>query len=325
MRPAKYSFLIYYLLGAVAMLFLAGCNPNQANSTGLPDPTTVIQLYETATPTPTPSAEETTPTATVPPLPSPTPFQYEIAQGDTPSGIAARFGISLDDLYKANPEIDPRFLSIGTKLVIPLNENPSLAPGLPTPTPPPVENGLPYCYPTPLGDLICYWLLENRHAYILENLSAVFTLYDASGEIVGSEVGITPLNILRPGDRLPLVAVFRAVNLNWVAVQAEVVTALQVSEDSTRYIFAGVDGLKVKVNSSGSAAEISGEIILPEEGATVVWAAAVAYDDLGRVVGTRRWETASQEGLQGNISFQITVFSLGPNIDHVEIIVEARP
>src|SRR5688500_1848437 len=39
------------------------------------------------------------------PLPSPTPFTYAVQTGDTISGIALKFGVSIDDLQAANSNV----------------------------------------------------------------------------------------------------------------------------------------------------------------------------------------------------------------------------
>ncbi|MCD6338166.1 MAG: LysM peptidoglycan-binding domain-containing protein [Verrucomicrobia bacterium] len=45
--------------------------------------------------------------------------EYEVQPGDYPIKIAKKFGVSLDDLYEANPGLNPRRLMPGQKLVIP--------------------------------------------------------------------------------------------------------------------------------------------------------------------------------------------------------------
>ncbi len=52
--------------------------------------------------------------------PSPTPQQYTVAEGDTMSGIAAQFDVTVTELIAANPQIpDPDRLAIGDVLTIP--------------------------------------------------------------------------------------------------------------------------------------------------------------------------------------------------------------
>lgn len=69
-----------------------------------------------ATPTPVP-----TPTATPIPRPTPTPTAtvYVVQPGDTLSGIAARFNVTLDDLVEANRIVDPNALQVGDEITIP--------------------------------------------------------------------------------------------------------------------------------------------------------------------------------------------------------------
>ena len=69
-----------------------------------------------ATPTPAP-----TPTATPIPRPTPTPTVtvYVVQPGDTLSGIATRFNLTVDDLVEANRIVNPDALQVGQELTIP--------------------------------------------------------------------------------------------------------------------------------------------------------------------------------------------------------------
>lgn len=69
-----------------------------------------------------PSASAAVATATPAPTapPKPTPQTYTIATGDTLSRVAKRFGVTLEALLAANPQIkNPDRLGIGDVLVIP--------------------------------------------------------------------------------------------------------------------------------------------------------------------------------------------------------------
>ena len=73
-----------------------------------------------ATPVPTATAAPTVSVAPTPP-PLPTPFVYTVVQGDTLSGIATRYGLTLSQLLKANPQVkNENQLAIGDKLTIPV-------------------------------------------------------------------------------------------------------------------------------------------------------------------------------------------------------------
>jgi LysM repeat protein len=64
-------------------------------------------------PAATPSAAPTTP-------PAPTPQVYVIKAGDTLSKVAKRFGVTIEELLAANPEIkDPNKIAEGQEIVIP--------------------------------------------------------------------------------------------------------------------------------------------------------------------------------------------------------------
>jgi LysM repeat protein len=64
---------------------------------------------------------------------------YTVKEGDTMAGIAARFGVSLQDLRDANPSLDPGRLPIGQTVRLPAsNDAPAAAStAAPAPTKPP--------------------------------------------------------------------------------------------------------------------------------------------------------------------------------------------
>lgn len=73
-----------------------------------------------ATPLPSASAAPSVSIAPTPP-PLPTPFVYTVAQGDTLSGIASKYGLTISELLKANPQIkNENKLGIGDRITIPV-------------------------------------------------------------------------------------------------------------------------------------------------------------------------------------------------------------
>src|SRR5512145_900355 len=185
----------------VLLLLLTSCTSQGIDSTPLPS-TLVPFVTSTRSPMQTPeslSAAET-------PLPSPTPFTYTVKQGDSISSIALEFGVSMEDLQAANPEISPNAMSVGQVIRIPSNpDNPS---GESTPTPAPFTVEQIECYPTADKGMWCFVLVHNEFSDFMENVSAQITLVDANNTTLTSQTALLPLNILPPNASLPLAVFF---------------------------------------------------------------------------------------------------------------------
>ena len=303
------------------LFFLTACAPQPVSST--PQPADLLP-YLTAT---AQAPLQPTPEGLVPlktPLPSPTPFTYTVGQGETISSIALKFGVSIDDLIAANPEVNPSAMSIGTVLKVPSRpENPS---GESTPTPAPLTVEQIECYPTANRGMWCFVLVHNEFPEFMENVSAQVTLVDANEAFLATQTALLPLNILPPNTSLPLAVYFPPEIPLDARPQVQVLTAIRLLPGDSRYLPASVNNTLVQVNAEGHFAQVSGEVRLPVEStaATQVWVAAVAYDESGRVVGVKRWEGGGvQPG--GSLPFEMTVASLGGRMTRVEFAVEARP
>ena len=281
-----------------------------------------LEPYLTATPslTPTPIVIVIVET----PLPTATPFIYTIQAGDTFSELAERFKISQDDLRAANPDVSPNSMSVGTTLLIPNSSSALASASTPTPVPAPVTQAV--CHPTADNGLWCFALIQNNSPDILENVSAQITLLDENNNVIASQTAFTPLDIIPPNSSLP-VYVFFPDTLPNVIPQVQLLSAIQLDSNNTRYLPATLNNTIAQIDWNGLTAQLSGQIHLPAESAAAttarVWVAAVAYDKDGRVVGIKRWEGgAIQPG--GSVSFSFLVSSLGSAIDAVEFFVEAR-
>ncbi len=92
-----------------------------------------------ATPTPAASASAGASAApSITPVPSPSPVVYVVKAGDVLSRIAVRFGVTVDQIVKANPQIkNPDKLALGDQLVIPPAVSPAITDGAITPGPSP--------------------------------------------------------------------------------------------------------------------------------------------------------------------------------------------
>lgn len=279
--------------------------------------------YLTSTPSPSQTPEGLVAAET--PLPSPTPFTYTVKAGDSFSSIALQFGVSMDDLQLANPEISPNAMSIGQVIKIPSNpDNPS---GEPTPTPAAFTVEQIECYPSADKGMWCFVLVQNEFSDFMENVSAQITLVNANNEVLGSQTALLPLNILPPDTSLPLAVFFPPVVPFDAKPQVQILTAIRLLPDDQRYISATVNNTLVQVNADGHNARVSGWVLSQsqERDARQVWLAGTAYDDAGRVVGVRRWEWDKGLAAGGSIPFDFMISSIGGEIARVEFAVEARP
>ena len=317
----KTTFRFSVLHFLFIILILTACAPQQAVSTPKP-----VELVSYLTQTPQTSSPST-PEGLVPlktPLPTSTPFAYTVKSGDTISGIALQFGVSIDDLLAANPEVNANAMSIGTVLRVPSNpDNPT---GEATPTPAPLIVDQIECFPTFNKGMWCFVLVRNDFPDLVENVSAQVTLVDENGTFLVTQTAFLPLNILTPDISLPLGVYFPPDIPFDAKPQVQILTAIQLQPNDSRYLPATVNNTLVQINEDGHFGEISGEVRLSAEAtaANQVWVVAVAYDEDGRVVGVKRWDGGGmQPGTR--LMFEMTVSSLGGRMTRVEFAVEARP
>jgi len=296
------------------------CAPQQADST--PQAVDLIP-FATSTQSPPQTPEGLVPLTT--PLPSLTPFTYTVQTGDTMSQIAERFNVSLDDLQAANPEVSANAMSVGQVIKIPSNpDNPS---GEPTLTPAPFTVQQIECYPTTDKGMWCFVLVHNDFEDFIENVSAQITLVDSNNALIATQTAFLPLNMLPPNTSLPL-AVFFPPDIPFNAKpQVQVLTAIRLLPNDERYLPAIINNTLVQVNANGHSAQVSGLVLSQSQTsvANQVWVAATAYDDAGRVVGVRRWESNAVLSAGGSLPFNFMISSVGGRIARVEFSVEARP
>jgi LysM repeat protein len=313
------SFLFILHLSSFILLGTA-CAPQQTPST--PKPVNLVPYL-----TQTQASPQWTPEGLVPlktPLPTSTPFTYSVKSGDTISSIALQFGVTIDELLAINPEVNANAMSVGATLKIP--SNPDNTSGEATPTPAPFTVQQIECYPTTDKGMWCFVLARNDFSEFMENVSAQVTLVDSNETFIASQTALLPLNILPPNTSLPLAVYFPSDIPVDAKPQVQILTAIRLLPGDSRYLPATVNNTLAQINADGHYAQVSGEVRLPVESkaATQVWVAAVAYDEMGRVVGVKRWEGGGvQPG--GSLGFEMSVASLGGRMTRVEFAVEARP
>lgn len=297
---------------------LWGCSKATVTVAPTPIPTKALTPYQTVTSTaviPTTTLAVTIP---VTPAPTSTPFLHTITNDDTMLGIAFQYGITLEELQAANPGVDSHYLSVGKQLIIPLNGD--IEETMPTLTPVPVRWEQPRCQRTGDGGLWCIVTVENNQDYSVENLSAWIGLYTEQGAIIYQQTVYGPINLLKPGGKIPLMAYFAPPIPAQEEARAELLTAISVAKGDNRYLELQAEIETPIISPDGRQVEVTGKVVLADDSMkpSTLWVLAVAFDSDGNIIGARRWES------DGELTFTITVFAISETIDHIEILTEAR-
>jgi hypothetical protein len=223
----------------------------------------------------------------------------------------------------ANPGIQAAALPVGTKLIIPVGNG---TPGEPVPTPVPLPVLQSRCWTETDGGLWCFALVSNPFADTVENLSAQFILLDNNGHEVASDNSFGLLDILPGGKSMPLAVHFSPSGKTHNSVRVMLLTAIRLLPGDVRYLPVTPENTLVSVDASGKTAQVTGRVVISGSGsATTIWVLATAFDVSGDVVGLRGWESSSALSANTPISFDFQVSSIGPAIDHVDFLAEARP
>ena len=310
-------FQLFVLLPA--LILLAGC-ASKIDSPGLLQPSN-LSPYSTRTPVILPTLTQP---ATLTPVITPTPFIYKIARNDTLSSIARRFNVTVEALLAANPGVIPQALSVGQTITIPPASQATAPAGLQS-TPEPLDLGAGYCQPSGSGTT-CLVPVHNPNPYALENVTLKVAVLDENGQPLASQEAALPLNVLPAGQVLPVSVFFEGLAVQ-ASARAQVLTSTRLAEGDKRYLKTDIQNLLVSIAWDGLSARVQGKILLPktEKPAGSLWLAAVAYAADGQIVGLRRWEWSGSLQPAESQAFDLPVYSLGPTIEHVEILVEARP
>ena len=309
------------------------CTPPACTTSVFPG---TLRLYQTDTLTPTASLsliKSATPTSTA--TVTPPPVTYKVKDNDDMYGIAFLFGVSPQALMTANPKVNPRAMSPGTILIIPVPLTPPANADTPT-SPGPSPTAIvsiprpPDCYPDTEGGVWCFLLVKNDRTSGLESITGVIRL--AGGDPQSTQKPIeqaatTLIDLLPAGASTPLVAYFPPPAPLSFIPSGEVTLALPLPENDTRYLPVTIQDQQVAIALDGKSAEVTGSLALSsgQKPASQAWIAATAFDAGGAVVGVRKWEAASPLSPGSKLSFDLQVYTLGPLIDHVSLVAQARP
>jgi LysM repeat protein len=303
------------------ILLLAGCRAVATPAPEFPTPERWLS------PTVSPTLEFPTPLVSLTPSPVPTatPRTYTVKAGDTLGGIATRFGVKVEDLQKANPNVDPNVLRIGQVLIIP-NASGSEGTIQPSPTPVDLQVEFPRCFYQTGGGKWCLVLIGNPGSDPVSGVFVRFSLYSSvtSAPSAVREVGL-PLMTLPAGKRTVAAAFFPPEEAKDDILRVEILSAIRSAEgpatlpltilkETSRVL---PDGIEVTVDYQVDPAAASPAAKLD--------AVLTLLDGNGQPVGFRivRSEGTLPQGQPQHL--MLSAFALSGRAQKYELILQARP
>ncbi len=282
----------------------------------IPSPT--ITVTPSLTPTPVLTTFPTN-TPTLLPSPTPTPRVHQVKSGETLGVIAWTYGVSLDELLAMNPDVDARAMSVGIELLIPYQ---TVTPANQTPVPTavfmPVEHVS--CQTAADGGIWCFMTVKNSGTTILESVSVNVNIADMEANQVFAQMGYAPLNLLNPGETMPVAVYFSPPVPSPFQYSAQFVSAIPLDDAGSRYVSVTLSEVETGLDDLGRLGNVTGKYTLADQG-SVVRIVAAAYDENGSLIGLRRWE---QQGQLTEGSFDFQVYAVTGIIDHIAVLAEAQ-
>lgn len=242
-------------------------------------------------------------------------------------GIAFRHGVTVAELMTANPKVNPNLMGAGLQLIIPPSHpTPNLTQITPTAIPLQVE--LPVnCYPAANGGLWCLLAAHNPLEQGVKNISGQITLADASASSQTIQNVTAPMDVLPGGKSIVLSAYFSPPIPNpYLSAGALTAALLQPNPDG-RFIPVTLTEPQLEIDPQGKIAQVKTTLSLPagSQPAQSIWVLAMAYDVEGHPVGVRKLEITRPLASGESLPVELSVYSLGPLIQRVDLLAEAHP
>lgn len=302
----------------VVLLLAAGCAlPGTLENSTIPQLTPYFTATGGAATLP-PAATAVAETAV--PTPVPTPQIHIVGLGETITSIAIQYGVSIDALLQANPEIDPRVMIVGDEVRVPAKDTADHTGKLDSVTDQ-ILFGPAYCTQSG-GGLWCSVMMENASQFSLAFPVVSFAFIDVSGTLMEETRAPGVLQKFAAGMKMPAVIFLDEVPEGYTFVETSLFS-ISDSSDPANVISVNVENESVSI--SGMSAVISGEMLAAGENAddrADVRLVAAALNESGVVIGVRRKDLTV--ALNERFDFTVTVYSTGGNIEEVILFKEAH-
>jgi len=301
------------------MVVIGGCNifPNNqpGESSQLTPYMTAISTQETLDNIANGADGIDAPTDT--PEPTATPTIHMVELGETLSSIAWRYGVSIDAILSANPDITPNAMIVDDTVIIPAAEAENAA-ELVVEYIDQIQFGKPTCMMA--GDVLwCGAMVNNKSDTNLQFPVVVFRLIDQDGNTVAEKKTPALLQEIQRGASIPVTTTFETDFSEYDRVD---ISLFSIEESESASLEVAVEDPEREIGQY--AATISGSVeIISEESidrANLKLVAAI-FDKDGYLIGTRRNDqiVATNERFDG----EITAYSVGPRIVDIILYTEA--
>lgn len=268
----------YFLL--LVALLLAACQ-SEADGPATQEEEATIVPSVTATLTQPPfisnSIVTVLPPATAAPAPEATPHVHQVADGETLLGIALQYGLGVDQLIAANSDVNPRFLSVGQSLTIPLANGSGDPIFIANPTPAAITLGPITCLTSATAQKPCIGLLHNTTGTAISNVSVQYQSQDLEPAVAYPE-----LDVIFPNQQVPYVFSVPTLASN---VQVTLASAVSAGSANDRFIQLPADTVSITALES-TGLVVSSSLQNPVDTvATQVRVAVVAVDAGDQPIG----------------------------------------
>jgi LysM repeat protein len=321
MKPINYFRLFVF---GIACLAIAGCASSSTSATQMNDSGGVLTPYYTATQTQIATATPVDqPTITPTALPTATPMIITLKAGDTLWTIAAKAGLTKEQILAANPDLNPYSLKVGMQVVVPAaGTAANVTPEAPTPTAVAVVVEEPKCTPSLTGGLYCFAVVHNDLGFTVQGVDAQFILSNSDTNEMQVQPAMLPLNHLQTGADLPLFAYFTPPVAANYSVQVQLFSALPDSSPDSTLVALTLNQPQTNISSDGYSASVEG-IVSTQAKASKFWIAAVAYDTDGNVVAVRQYSKEVDLSADTSAKYKLYVYSIAGKITRVAVFGEA--
>jgi len=312
-KNMKYRFLTYSMI----LLAVTACSGGVEPGSELAQLTPYITPSEaTAIPTDEAAVLDLTPTPAI----TPTPSVHIVSIGETVSSIAYQYGVSIDAILAANPEISPNAMIVGDEVLIP-SEGAAGDAGIDRSIPGDIVFNIPYCMQSGDG-LWCSVLAQNQGEIDVMDTVVEFSFLDEAGEEILSKKTPAVLRQLPSMQAVPVVIFLDDVPAGFKTVDVSVFSAVEIQPQPDAPEIVEVER---QVSVGSQSAIISGVLRVEnsaENERVEVTLAAAAFDTRGNIVGVRRKDITVAVG--SDFDFSMTVFSSADSIKGINFYSEVN-